>query len=277
MSLGIFHSCYALGPGKVLDYLIMGLNENSINYKLNEFSEVNLFLQKHKLIEVDDVQIPNLFLGPNVADLPIFDKLLMQTEKYKQCIVPSNWLKTAYSKWIPENKIITWNVGIDFNKYNNFKNSIEYDFLIYYKRRPESDLEFIINFLQKKQLKYKVIKYGYYNDDEFRDIISKSKYGFVINGTETQGIAIQEMMSCDLPLIVWDVAEWLDRGPAHICAATSVPYFDGTCGETFYKSEDIDVVYEKFINNNYSPRNYILDKCNYIIQSKKLYQILNNV
>jgi len=274
MTLGVFHSFYAMGPGKVVDYLILGLNHLNINYKINELGDINLFLQGHKLIEVDNVNISQLFLGPNIADLPIFNNLLMQTDKYVKSIVPCEWVKNAHAKWIPENKIEIWNSGIDFNKYNNQKSSIEYDFLVYYKRRDIVDLNLVLDFLNKKNLKYKLLEYNHYNDTDFRDTISKSKYGFIIDGTETQGIAIQEMMSCNLPLLVWDIKEWHDRGPAHICPATSVPYFDETCGEVFYDIKDIEVAFEKLVKGSYQPREYILKNCNYITQTKKILQIL---
>lgn len=277
MTLGLFHSYYAMGPGKVVDYLTLGLNHLGINYKLNQLGDINLFLQGHSLIEVDNVQIPNLFLGPNIADLPIFNNLLMQTEKYVKSIVPCDWVKNAHAKWIPVEKIEIWNCGIDFNKYNQEKKQVEYDFLVYYKRRPLEDLNAVLEFLNKNNLKYKVLEYNHYDDDQFRDTISKAKYGFVIDGTETQGIAIQEMMSCDLPLLVWDIKEWHDRGPGHVCPATSIPYFDKTCGGVFYNIEDIDTAYTDFIKGSYNPRNYILHNCNYIIQTQKLINILHEL
>jgi hypothetical protein len=274
MSIGIFHSGYAMGPGKVVEYLLMGFNELGVDYKVNQLGTINLFLQGHRLIEVVDVQIPNLFLGPNIADLPIYSSLLMQTEKYKTSIVPCEWVRAAHTKWIPENKVTVWNSGIDYKKWNNKKNNIEYDFLVYYKRRPKEHLDVIIEFLKSKNLKYIILEYNHYTQPQFADVISKSKWGLVIDGTETQGIAIQEMMSCDLPLLVWDVAEWHDRGPANICPATSIPYFDKTCGEIFYDIENIELAYEKLIASTYSPRNYILEHCNYLTQAKKLLDIL---
>ena len=274
MSIGIFHSSYAMGPGKVVEYLLMGFNELNIDYKVNQLADINLFLQCHKLIEVPDVQIPNLFLGPNIADLPIYNSLLMQTEKYKTSIVPCEWVRAAHAKWIPEHKVTVWNSGIDYTKWNDEKNNIEYDFLVYYKRRPKEHLDSVIQFLKSKNLKYIILEYNHYTQPQFADIISKSRWGLVIDGTETQGIAIQEMMSCNLPLLVWDIKEWHDRGPANICPATSVPYFNETCGEIFYNIEDIELAYEKLIRSMYSPRTYILEHCNYLTQSKKLLDIL---
>lgn len=189
-------------------------------------------------------------------------------------IVPCEWVKNSHAKWIPSDKIQIWNCGIDYNKYADCKLDIAYDFLLYYKRRSSNDLKTAIDFLESKQLRFKLLEYSQYNDDQFRDTIAKSKFGFIVDGTETQGIAIQEMMSCNLPLLVWDMPEWHDRGPDHICKATSVPYFDETCGEVFYDSTQMEEAYTRLIHGTYSPREYILTNCNYLTQAKKLLDIL---
>lgn len=275
MSIGIFHCSMAMGPGKVLGYLLQGLNKLNIPYKLNEISKSNLFLQNHtSLYEIPF--IPNLVLGPNVFDLPIDNVKAMDYDSYKTLIVASQWVKDVYVRWIPENKVTVWNVGINYEIWNENKHNIDYDFLVYHKRRSISDLEKVIDFLKLKNLKYIIVEYGKYSEEYLLNTVAKSKYGLLINNSETQGIAVQEMMSCNLPLLVWDVKEWNDRGDDNKSKATSIPYFDNTCGKIFYNIEDIENAYNKFITNSYQPREYILKNCNYITQAQKLVDILNN-
>lgn len=268
-NLGIFHCSMAMGPGKVVGYLLMGLNELKIDYKLNELSDNNLVLQNHKII-YEEGAIKNLILGPNVFDLPKDNKIAMNHDGYKTLIVASDWVKKLYTRWIPEAKVAVWNVGIDYNKYQNIQAEKKYDFLVYHKRRSVEDLNSAVAFLEKNKLKYRVISYGTYADSDFVNIISECKYGLIINNTETQGIAIQEMMSCNLPLLVWDVKEWTDRGSDNLAYATSIPYFDNRCGEVFFSIHEIDYRYQKLINSEYDPRSYIKEHCNYITQSQKL-------
>lgn len=274
MSIGIFHCSMAMGPGKVVGYLIQGLDKLNVSYKLNQVSETNLFLQNHRsLYEISD--IPNLVMGPNVFDLPTDNVKAMSYNSYKTLIVASQWVKDIYVKWLPENKVIVWNVGINYDVWNENKLNIEHDFLVYYKRRDRADLDKVISFLKSKNLTYTIIEYGKYSETDLLNAVSKCKYGLLINNTETQGIAVQEMMSCNLPLLVWDVKEWTDRGEDNKSAATSVPYFDNTCGEIFYNIEDIEVTYNKFTSTTYKPREYILKNCSYITQAQKLVDILN--
>lgn len=277
--IGIFYSYTSRGPGKVIQHLIKGLDHLSVNYKINQISDINIFLQSHKLLQKpysDALNQTTLFLGPNIADLPILGPMIMDTEKYNKCLVPSEWVKKSFSRWIPENKICVWNSGVDHIKYIPKETNKKFDFLVYYKHRPQKDLDFVINFLQNKKYTYTIIEYDKYDDNIFRQKIAESKYGFIIDNTETQGIAIQEMMSCNLPLLVWDKNLWTNAGHHNSCAASSVPYFDNTCGEKFDSEDQLEATYDKFISSKsqYSPREYILSHCNYITETKKLLDII---
>ena len=84
---------------------------------------------------------------------------------------------------------------------------------------------------------------------------------------ESQGFALEEALSCDVPLLVWNVKlrkeEWSSRERLkHIKSeVTTIPYWDERCGEFFYKNEDLEKIFEKFINklDTYKPREYIVE------------------
>ena len=68
--------------------------------------------------------------------------------------------------------------------------------------------------------------------------MNSAKFCFLINGTESQGIAVQEIMSMGVPIIAWDIKEWLDQGEAYRVPATSIPYWDERCGEVFFNIDE---------------------------------------
>jgi hypothetical protein len=259
-----------MGPGEVFKYIFLAFNELGVNYKLNEKCDINWFMQRHKALDTEPLtSLPNLFIGPNIVDIPPYCPALMDYNNYVTSIVPSPWVKELHNKWLPDDKVTVWNAGIDYNRWCENKKPIEYEVMIYFKNRDRADLQSAISFLESKKIKYIIIEYGTFNQDQFFDTISKSKYGFLIDGTETQGIAIAEMMSCNLPLLVWDV-----KKTQALFSPTSVPYFDETCGEIFYNKDDMSIAYEKLIRGSYQPREYILKNCNYISQAKKILKIL---
>lgn len=264
------------GPGKVIKNLTMGLNKLNIEFKKNGNDEnwKNIILQDHPALY--DNRLKNSLIGPNVCVIPKDNHVVLE-QQYKKIIVPSEWVKNLYKKWIHEDKILVWPVGIDTEKFDNKKSNPKvFDCLIYTKNRTDDELNFVINFLNSKNQTYNVIKYGYYTESHFIDLISKSKYGFVLANTESQGIAIQEMMSCNLPLIVWDVSKWVDRGLEYEVDATTVPYWDSICGLKIYNRDELESNYNKFIEkfDGYNPRDYIVNNLNI---NKQTIDLVNNL
>lgn len=268
--IGLHFKYSKRGPGKVISNLIKGFDDIGVEYILNIDGDKNIILQDCDRLNGD---VSGCLVGPNVCTLPIDNSIIM-SQNYDKLLVPSDWVKKLYSKWVPEEKIHVWGVGIDTNKFkDSSKNKKEYDFLIYFKRRGIDELNHIINFLKDNNYTYFVIEYGKYIESEFIDIISKSKRGIVIDNCESQGIAIEEMMSCNLPLIVWDVTHWVDRGEQYKCEATSIPYWDSRCGEFFYDINNMLDKFNLFMSNRYNPREYILENLTTEKQSKKILKI----
>lgn len=256
MEIGIYFTYINNGPGKVISNLISGFNNLQIKYKINSEGDYNIVLQDCQRLYSN---LENCIIGPNICTLPIDNSVVMKY-KYDKILVPSEWVKNLYKKWLPENKIEVWAAGIDTNIFIDYSNnSKKYDFLIYFKRRDQQDLFNIINFLDKKNKTYIIIEYGKYSEEQFLNAISNSKFGLIIDNCESQGIAIQEMLSCNLPLLVWDIKYWIDRGLEYQCSATSIPYWNGYCGEFFYDLKDLEEKYKTLIDKKYNPRQYIIE------------------
>ena len=261
----------------MINNLVDGLNENDMtclkNPTILKDADYKLFLQNHVLLNTSHIE--NSIIGPNVCTLPTDNKVVME-QKYKKILVPSEWVKSLYLKWISEEKIEVWPVGVDTERFLDTKNEEKnIDCLIYFKRRNEEDLNFVTNFLQNLKCNFHVVKYGEYNEESFIKMIKKSKSACVIDNCESQGLAIQEMMSCNLPLFVWDVETWNDRGEENKVPATSVPYWSEKCGEIAFNKEEIENKFSDFINNldRYNPREYILDNLTLKKQSKEIITI----
>lgn len=251
------------GPGKVIKNLKLGLDKLNIPYqenptKINEEDKV-IALQSHPLIE--SVKSENLLIGPNVCTLPIDNDFIM-SKKYKKVVVPSEWIKKKYSRWIDDSKIFVWPVGIDTDYFSDkSKENKEFDCLVYYKRRSFEDLMFVTKLLKEKKQSFNIIEYGQYSESYFMNLLEKSKYVFLLDNCESQGIAIEEIMSTNIPLFVWDVEYWVDRGDEFKVKATSIPYWDDRCGAYEINAEKIKESFSIFLEKFafFKPRDYILE------------------
>ena len=267
------------GPHKVVKNLLMSLDQEKIDYAINEEKyEHNFLLQyndiaheKHSKIELD-----TCIIGPQVWLFDTYGQFLIEHQDYyKKMIAPSQWVKDKFiNKFnLPEDKLAVWPVGIE--TFNN-ERDITYDCLIYFKRREQKELDAVKQFLDSKNLTYKMVEYGGYGEDGFKELVNSAKFCFLINGTESQGIAVQEIMSMGVPIIAWDIKEWLDQGEAYRVPATSITYWDKRCGEVFFNTKDLEVTFSKFYAtlDQYDPKAFIEDNLSFECSVKTLLDIL---
>ena len=278
--LNIYYNNSTNGPGKVSKNLIMGLNKLSIEYQSNNPNPKpeDKVVSLHRTSILNTPHIKGAYIGPNICVLPIDDAVVMGGQ-YEKAIVPSEWVKQLYMRWLPEDKIVVWPVGIDTELFSDKKEIDKTnDCLIYFKRRDQKELKSVIDLLVKNNQTFEVIEYGSYHESHFIDVISKSKYGIVLDNTESQGVAIEEMMSCNLPLLVWDVTHWVDRGEQHKVEATSIPYWDDRCGVKFNSWDELEDSFNTLISNlnSYNPRDFIKETLSLDICTKNLLDLIGN-
>ena len=273
------HSATMNGPHKVVDNLIKSLDQEKIEYAINEEKYEHNFLvqydatahDKHSKIEQDTT-----IIGPQVWMFDGYGQFLIENQNYyKKIIAPSEWVKHKFiTKFnLPEDKLAVWPVGIE--EFNNIR-EVNYDCLIYFKRRDQSELDAVKKFLVSNGLSYRMVEYGTYGEDGFKQLVNSAKFCFLINGTESQGIAVQEIMSMGGPIIAWDIKEWLDQGEAYRVPATSIPYWDERCGEVFFNIDNLEVTFSKFYAtlDQYDPKAFIKDNLSFECSVKTLLDIL---
>jgi hypothetical protein len=126
-----------------------------------------------------------------------------------------------------------------------------------------------------------VIKYGHYSENEFKAALKDSLFGVWIGVHESQGIALQEALASDLPLVVLDATRFSDNysqdanllsGHFTDFATTSAPYFDSTCGIIIEDEAEMDAALLKMLQNHryYKPRNYVLKELTLEASARKL-------
>jgi hypothetical protein len=115
-----------------------------------------------------------------------------------------------------------------------------------------------------------MIEYGNYQEEELKSLCYRSKFCVVLDNTESQGIALMEIMSMNLPCFVFDYPKWNAPDTNQEYKATTVPYFNKDCGMVSVGISQ--VLFNTFLEslNSFHPREYIL-KNHSLKQSSKRY------
>jgi hypothetical protein len=266
------------GPTKVVKNLLQSLDDCNIFYRSNEeLYEYNLFLgwddfSYNQYCKLKNKE--NVLIGPQIWPWSSQWNYLKDIN-YSKIIAPSKWVNDKLNKFFPEIKTCVWPVAIYSPE---IENDQKFDCLVYYKNRSENDLNYLINFLNKKNISYVGLQYGNYTPDEFIECLSQVKYCIILDNTESQGIAIQEMMACNKPLLVWDMEEWDHMGEQFKVPATSVPYWSSDCGEKFYEASELEHTFDKFYADidRYNPKKLIDSELSYKVSVEKLLNCFEN-
>ncbi|MGM9477279.1 glycosyltransferase [Pedobacter sp. GSP4] len=204
----------------------------------------------------------------------------------------SKWTADIYNKWFGKNKCSIWPAGIDTEFWKPKPSGPKTDILIYVKFLWDQEqnrlnlLKPIIAFLEKEQISHQLIVYGAYDVKTYKGLLASSKGMIFLCEHESQGLAYQEALSMNVPILAWDQGLWLDPsrfewGETAPVKATSVPYFDERCGDKF---KNLNEFYHKFpmyyaaLNHSkFSPRDYILENLSLEKSAEKMSSILNKV
>jgi hypothetical protein len=224
--------------------------------------------------------VPNsikIIYGPQfwvIPEAPIVGKYRPELEGRCVFNTLSQWVGDYYLELAKEfiMPISQFPFSVDTDKFKPLDTSKELDCIVYVKRRNNKLVYRTIQLLEKKNLKYKIFRYGSYNEEEYKWALHRSKFMISLDAHESQGFALEEAMSCNVPLLVVDAQSMYDEmndgvnstyehlKPAKLLA-TSVPYWSGQCGIKLendkYLSESIDYMLQHC--KEFSPRDYILE------------------
>jgi glycosyltransferase involved in cell wall biosynthesis len=205
----------------------------------------------------------------------------------------SEWTRNIYAAHFGAGKCAIWPAGIDTDKWSPATSTekkwdvLVYNKIMWDKQHTNEDLRLpIIKKLEEKGLSYQEIAYGQYEEKEFHKLLRESRAMVFLCEHESQGFALCEALSMDIPVLAWDQGYWLDPnrfqwGEKEPLPATSVPYFDGRCGARFKNLAEFDEALESFWqkvkNEVFSPRAYILENLTLKKSVERMLEIIGRV
>ena len=280
---GNFHHKNMQGYNLLFQYLKYTVTTDS-----NDIQNCNYIISPAYPINTSKYPNKKFVFGPHFSLFP--DNRLYKinnVNKNSVYIQPSLWPITFWQHYPYFNAFQKSNISVPFKpfflpvnteKFKPIKEKREKVF-IYFKRRKQEELYFIVSFLQNKNIEYKIFDYVQrYNEDDYIKYLQESKYGIWLGAHESQGFALQEALSCNVPLLIWNVTSMTQEEGTNYqnIPATTIPYWDQRCGEYFYKQEEFETKYNEFINklDTYKPRDFVLENLSVEKCAKNFHKLL---
>jgi hypothetical protein len=211
---------------------------------------------------------PGMFVFPSGSHGCVGNPIQSQNA-YINCL--SEWIIHTYNEFVPSTKVpyVCLPFSVDTDRFLPEQTEKIYDFLIYHKHRSNHDLQIVINAVTKLNFSYTVVSYGSYNESDYIQLLNKSRFCIWVGCHESQGFAVQECLSMNVPIFVCNVKTMKDEcssdGSSYYgnysqnLYATTVPYWDSKCGSMLKNPETIESELLEFMKGSYSPREFVLE------------------
>ncbi|HEX8363629.1 MAG TPA: hypothetical protein VF613_26145 [Longimicrobium sp.] len=228
---------------------------------------VGLFGYPH-LLEGWDLPNPAV-LGPGLYDHPSLAPGLMRDERNRFYLVCSEWMRSMFARHYGDSCVVWFN-GIDAAEWPDTRGRAkDVDVLVYDKIRWNREtyepalLHPVMQSLARRGLRVETLRYKLHDHAAYRGLLSRSRSMLFLCEHETQGLAYQEALASNVPVLAWDNGYWLDPHRPDFepdpVPASSVPYFSPECGDRFRDFGEFDAAFERFWPrlDGYDPRAYV--------------------
>jgi hypothetical protein len=246
------------------------------NYNLDNFDFV---YSPGTVFDISSYPNTKFVFGPHVSIFPEFSFMnYLKDQPNAIYVQPSQWAADVWSQRIESNNvpIRVLPFGVDSDRFCeltplNERNNV----FVYYKKRDPNELQKVLGLLEGRNISYRVFSYdNRYDENEYLAYIQTCRYGIWVGEHESQGFALQEALSCNVPLLVWNVTSMSQEYGSGYCyiPASTIGYWNSQCGEFFTDASDLEPTFDKFIGRiemtiaehetfefwGYRPREFIL-------------------
>jgi hypothetical protein len=272
----------------VTSSLIRGLNELGYTYKLNphknfiSFSDtvwVNESIDALRWAISHKPKDGRLIVGPNLVITPNDYGGIITSKAIDVILQPSLWTKQFLTSLEPslEKKIKIWPAGVEIPKESTLQKTI--DVLIYSKSKMSHNLlETIYDSLRQEHLRYEILEYGKFKQRTYFEKLNATKMLIYLSHSESQGLALQEAWSRNVPTLVFNRGYYEYNGNHFVNDYISAPYLTKETG-MFFNEETFTTIFKLFINNldTFTPKEYVSENLSDAVCAKKFLTIIEQV
>lgn len=239
-----------------------------LHWQETSFEDADIVFSGSEFLPIENYPDKRFIFGPHFSVFP--DEVVRRFNNRNEnafYLQPSQWCEDIWKKELGFKALPlrVFSFGVDTERFVP-SDIPRTEVFVYFKMRKDFELQTVKSFLDTKGVSYKVFDYqAKYKEEDYLATLQKAKFGIWLGCHESQGFALEEALSCNVPLLVWNVSKMgQENGYEHRYAgiktrATSIPYWSEKCGEFFYLSEELPTIYEKFVANleSYNPRVWI--------------------
>ena len=201
-------------------------------------------------------------------------------------IVPSEWTVDFYEGFpelVAKSRVCPCGVDAEVWKPARVPKARERRAVVYWKSGDERFCEAVEAVVRRCGLEPLRIRsrhgeHGIFDPSDYREALDRSMAGVFLSTFETQGIALAEAWSMDVPTVVWDPrgdAEWRGRT---FKSKSSAPFLTPATGVTFRAIDDFEGALRGTLASlgAFQPRAWVLEHMTDAVCANQLYALIRS-
>ncbi|MBC7766810.1 hypothetical protein H7Y21_02350 [Arenimonas sp.] len=267
------------GPDAVLDSLVSGLTELHIPFEINPFKPTYKNIHVLSGIQALQDRIKNkldsqtLIAGPTLVITPADENKIILNKKIDIILTPSDWVKNFYVSIIPEikNRTYSWPAGVTIPE----EISTNKEILILKKNIDAEIFTKVKEILTGKNISFKTLEYGAFKKSEYMELLKSTSYLIYLQKTESQGIALQEAWSYNVPTLVYQNTEFKHESYSWKDDKIAAPYLSNESG-LFFTLDTFDGIISRLESLHFKPKEYCQENLSNKKSTEKLLYIIQH-
>lgn len=190
-------------------------------------------------------------------------------------LVPSQWVKDNDDSFTPNLKDRTkvWFSGVDENFWQPVDRVRDTNNALIYQKNADPGLNLKVEQLVRNYGFYPLtIKYGRYGAGHFKTLLAQSRFAVFLSRSESQGLAMAESWSMDVPTFCWDPQKPIDYIGRKFEAVSSCPYLSEQTGRNWQTLPELELLLQQTKNEQlaFTPRTWVQEHMTDIHSARQL-------